>query len=117
MNDPKPTATITINGQQYTMTFDFNAMAIIQEETGKNPFGDELWQNLGPVETIAMLYGFLNTYHPDITKKWLRQNIHLGNMKEIIETMQEAWMKAIPETDETEETDQEEKKINHSSNG
>ncbi len=111
MTDIKPTAKIKINDQEYTMVFDMNAMAIIQEETGRNPFGEELWENLGPLETIAMLYGFLNSNHPDVTKKWLRKNIHIGNMKGIIESMQDAWIKAIPDEDEGDG----EKKINQSS--
>jgi len=112
MNSAKPTAKLTLMGKQYTMAFDFNAMAIIQEETGKNPFSEEIWNNLGPIEVIAMLYGFLNTYHPEMTKDWLRKNIHIGNMKDIIESMQEAWEKSIPDAE-----DDGEKKINPSSPG
>ena len=96
-NTPTPTATININGRDLTLTFDFNAMAIVQEETGRNPFGEEIWDDLGPIETIALLYGFLNSAHPDITKEWLRKNIHMGNMTSVIESMQTAWLESIPE--------------------
>ena len=99
MDNPKPTAEVKIGEKTYTMTFDFNAMAIIQEETGRNPFGSDLWNNLGPLEVIDVLYGFLNTQHPEIKKENLRKMIHIGNMKHIITVMQEAWEKAIPEDD------------------
>lgn len=107
MNEPTPTSKIEIGGQTYTLAFDFNAMAIIQEETGRNPFSQDFWKDIGPVELIALYYGALNTYQPTMTKQYLRQTMDLRKFDYYVEKMSEAAQKAMPENNQS----QEEKKI------
>jgi hypothetical protein len=98
-----PTSELELMGKRYVLCYDFNAMSIIQEETGRNPFGEDMWEDLGPKEIVAFLHGFLNTYHPELTKKDVGRMIHFNNAKYVMEQLMDAWDKAIPDKDEAQQ--------------
>jgi hypothetical protein len=97
MDTPTPTSKIEIAGKEYTLTFDFNAMAIIQEETGRNPFREDFWHDIGPLELLTMIYGMLNTHHPEVNKQSLRANLDMRQFEYYMGQVEEAAKKGMPE--------------------
>ena len=97
---------ININGAEYTLVMDFNAMIIIEEETGINPLNVD-FENLSPKWIAAMLYGALQTYQSNISLKDVKNMITFENLYEVVGGVSEAFRKAMPE----DKGEQSEKKI------
>lgn len=107
----KKTHKIKIGGADYTLCFNMNALSLIQEETGGNPYTDEFWDNMGPFEQSALLYGALNTYHPNLSMRDVKVMVGIDEIESVFNQVLDAWEKSQP--DEKEPTD-EQKKIQKS---
>lgn len=104
---------LNINGAEYTLVMDFNAMIVIEEETGINPLNVD-FENISPKWIAGMLYGSLQAYHSNITMKDVREMITFENLATIVEGVSQAFAKAMPEQ-ENENQKSSEKKIEKSS--
>ncbi len=102
---------IQIAGKEYTLTFDFNAMAIIQEDTGRNPFREDFWYDIGPLELVSIIYGMLNTKYPEIEKSFLRENLDLSEIEYYLSQATEAAEKSMPKKDKDAGSQSGEKKM------
>ena len=109
---------ITLKGEEYTLAYDMNAMWILEEEFGINPFGAEFYQYLfgkldengnlkegqtdesqgrilTPSEVIKMLYAFLNTHHEDLSKRDIAKLVSFAEFKDIFEHRRQIFINSI----------------------
>jgi hypothetical protein len=97
VNPALPKVPITLNGKQYRLVFDFNAIARVEELTGMNLFGSFDFTNLNASKFRAMLYASLLKENPAITLDEAGELINAKNLAEITIKMVEAWHGSRPE--------------------
>ena len=94
-DNPTPTITVRLSGNDYTLIFDMEAMKIAKKETGKNPLSEEFWDELVDPEVLtAFFYGLTRANHPDLTYEKIGKIIHLGNLEHAITKISEAYVEA-----------------------
>jgi hypothetical protein len=96
-NPALPKVSITLNGNDYVMEYDFNAICTAEELTGINMFGSFDFQRLSTVSFRAMLFATLLHNHPDMTLEQVGPLITAKSLPEITIKMVEAWHGSRPE--------------------
>jgi hypothetical protein len=79
------------------LLIDFNTLALIEEHTGKNALSQDLWENLSAGSMRVFLWACLVHEDPELTVEAVGTFIHIGNMAEISQKINEAFTKAMPE--------------------
>ena len=95
----RPTAPVVkiMLDRERTLRFDFNAFCAFEKQTGKSALSGEVWLKPDATTTRALLWAaFL---HEDSTLKVsdVGAMIHVGNLKEVTDKIQEAATAASPE--------------------
>jgi hypothetical protein len=76
-----PTAKIEIDGKEYTLMLDLNALIAFEEATGKSAeFLDA--KKISLKDMRALYWAALVGSHPEITQEDVGRLIHLGNMED-----------------------------------
>lgn len=79
------------------LLIDFNALAKIEEITGKNALSQDMWENLSANDLRIFLWACLTHEDESLTVTDVGKFIHFGNMAEISQKLNEAFHKAMPE--------------------
>jgi len=85
------------------LRFDFAAFMAFEKETGKNILQENVWGNITATDLVTLLWAALKHEDKDLTLEQVGSMIHLGNIKEITQKLQEAFEKAIPDVGGKEE--------------
>jgi len=87
-----------------SLYMDLNAMVKFEEATGKRIFDQELWVAISARDVRALLWACLLHEDPDLTVEQVGSMIDFSNMNDVIAKLQEAFMLALPNPDEQENT-------------
>ncbi len=96
-NPALPKVSITFDGKEFVLEYDFNAIAVAEEQTGINMFTTFDFQRLSATSFRAMLFASLIHNHPEITLEEVGTFITAKNLAEITIKMVEAWHGSRPE--------------------
>lgn len=101
MNDPTaPVTKLAINGTEYSLLFDFEAVAEAEEFTGR-PLLTGLRSKDITTPTIslvrAMLFACLHSQHPQITFDTAKSLVTRKNIAEVWGRVLEAWTASLAE--------------------
>jgi hypothetical protein len=96
-NPALPRVPITFNDKEYTLEYDFNAIAVAEEQSGINMFTTFDFQRLSTSNFRAMLFASLLKNHPEVTLEEAGSFIRAQNLAEITIKMVEAWHGSRPE--------------------
>jgi hypothetical protein len=94
-----PSVSFVVKGEKYNLCFDFNAVAIVYQQTGINLLDEGAVSNPNPVVIRALLYAALLKNHPDMTVDAAGSLITLHNVTEIMTAVGNAWEASNPEAD------------------
>lgn len=97
INPALPKVSITLNGKDFTLQYDFNAIARAEELIGINLFGTFDFTQLSVTKFRAMLFSSLLKNHPEITLEECGDLITAHTLAEITIKMVEAWHGSRPE--------------------
>lgn len=82
------------------LAFDFNALALVEEETGINALNGEAFQKQNATVLSALLWAALQKHHPEyagregleVVRTWL----DLGNVTAVLDALTEAFLATMP---------------------
>lgn len=92
-----PTVEITLGSKVYSLLFDFNAVAEVEERTGRNLMSKEGWDKLNGTTISIILWACLQFSHPEMTLVLTRRLMSTKNLNNVIEKVKEAWTLSKPE--------------------
>lgn len=92
-----PRVPITLNGNEYHLVYDFNAIARAEELSGLNLFGSFDFSRLTATKFRAMLFASLLKENSKITLEECGLFITARNLADITIKMVEAWHGSRPE--------------------
>src|SRR5437899_62731 len=91
-------ARIEIDGQAWSLTFDFNAIALAEAHTNVNLF--KALGNLGDLSASqfrGLVYAGLLKAHPELTAEQAGSLIRIDTMAPLQESLAEAYINSMPE--------------------
>lgn len=97
-----PDVSITVKGVEYHLVFDFNAIAQVEDLTGKSLLTVFSEGSLNASKIRALLYAALLSEHPDMTLEAAGKLVTLKNMNDIIEKIMAAWQASQAEAEDQE---------------
>ncbi len=77
------------------LKLDGNAFIGIEEQTGKNTFNGEIWQNMSTADIIIIIWQGLLWEDDKVTRDQVAGWYHAGVMTDWINAIQAAWVDAI----------------------
>lgn len=86
---------LELGGQEYSLIFDFNAIARAEKETGLNLLEAFNPEGMTATQFRAMLYASLLKAHPDITLEAAGDLVSLGGILRISKALGEAWSNSL----------------------
>jgi len=92
-----PTATVNIGGQDRTLRFDFNALALLEEKTGKSAFDQATFQNVKASDLRALIWAGILHELPDVKMEEVGSWLHPGNVREVSEAIGKAFGNDVKE--------------------
>ena len=101
-NPALPRVTVNLNGNDYVLEYDFNAIAVAEELTGLNLFSTFDFKGLNVVKFRAMLFASLLKNHPKITLQEAGSFVTAYTLGAITLGLVEAWTGSRPEVKEDE---------------
>lgn len=105
-NPVQPTTPLVINGLEFELLFDLEAVALAEELTDR-PLLTGLRQRDIATPTLplvrAMLFSCIHTKHPDLTFDYVRTLVTRKNLAEIWGAVLVAWTKEFAEPDAAED--------------
>ena len=82
-----PSIKITLDKERH-LRLDFNAISLVEETLGvKFP---EIQDNVGVRDLRAIMWAGLRHEDPDLTIEQVGSMLHMGNMQEVFQTIQDA---------------------------
>lgn len=78
------------------LLLNFNAMALFEEQTGKNILASDVMENPSARDIRALLWACLVHEDPELTVEQVGAMIHMGNIRDISQAIAAAWKKALP---------------------
>lgn len=95
----EPVHTVKLDGREYRVRYDFNALAVFHEITGVNLLHGWPGAMFGPREVAAFLFCGLLHHNPDVDYKWCLGLLNMDNYEEILAVhLKPALSSAMPET-------------------
>ena len=101
-NPALPRVPITLNGEEFVLQYDFNAIAVAEELTGLNLFSTFDFTHLSVTKFRAMLFATLLHNHPNMTLEKAGSFVNAFTLADITVKMVEAWHASRPEVKEAE---------------
>lgn len=86
-----PTVELELAGTTYKLLFDFNAVAEVEERTGRNLMSAEGWANLNGSTISILLWACLQANHSEMTLRKVRALMNTRNLRIVNTRIQEAW--------------------------
>ncbi len=84
----------------FRLSFDFNAFAVIQDKTGVNMAGENVWAELNPVTLSVMFWASLHALQPEFASDEglcvVRSYMDVGNQDQIAEALFDAHAACLP---------------------
>lgn len=77
------------------LKIDFNALALIEEKGGRSMMSREAWNNLRTRDVRTLLFAALRHEDPDLSEKKVGAFLHMGNMKDVLGLLTQAWFLAF----------------------
>ena len=94
-------AKLKIDGNTYSLTFDFNALALAESMTGLNLMQAlRSLDNLSVSQTRGLLYASLQKSHPKMTVSEVGGLLNFKTIPLITDALSEAIISSLPETEE-----------------
>jgi len=81
------------------LRLDLNAMALIEERTGKNVFKAEFWQGITAADLRICLWACLVHEDSELTPEQVGAMIHPGNINEVSQALLKTVSASLPERD------------------
>lgn len=106
-----PEGTIMLPDGEYTIRIDFNALAEVEEITGKNMMDASAFQSLSAKGIRTILWVFIKQRHPEVTIEKVGANLSMGNMAYVLQTITKVWLKAMPKKEDTDQPKEGEAKV------
>lgn len=101
-NGALPRVPVIVEGHEYFLEYDFNAIAKAEEMTGLNLFSSFDFTHLSVTKFRAMLYASLLKAQPDITVEEAGHLVTYKTLAMLTIKMVEAWHGSRPEVKEDE---------------
>jgi hypothetical protein len=95
-----PTCELSIGGKKFQLIFDFNAVAEVEERTGRNLMTKDGWDKLNGTTISILLWACLQANHPDVTLLAVRKLMNSKNLTQVTDKIKEAWL--LSKADEVE---------------
>lgn len=89
-----PAVTLKIDGVEYHPVFDFNAIALVEQQTGINLL-KSIVQDISAVHLRALLWASLLREHPEMTIEQTGELITMYNLAEVHSAMIAAWFGSV----------------------
>jgi hypothetical protein len=102
---PVGTIMLPIKGE-LRLRVDFNALAEIEEVTGRNMMEPTAFQNLSAKTIRTILWICIRQEHAEITEAEIGKEISLGNLAYVLKTITQTWMKAMPKKEDVGKKDE-----------
>lgn len=82
------------------LKMDLNALATLEEHTGKNVFAVDFgFDNLSAIDLRVLLWVCLRHEDPDLTKEHVGEMVHPANFLLVSKKLAELWQKSMPDDD------------------
>lgn len=94
-----PVITLSLGGKTRNLKFDFNALAAMEQATGKSFTDATLWTKIGAGSLRTMLWAALLHESPDLTEKEVGTWVSMGNLKEVMDAVSKAMTLSLAEID------------------
>ena|SRR5450631_1424828 len=107
-NPTKPTVTLTVEGTDYELAFDFESIALAEEVTGRPLITGLRGKDIiAPTVSLvrAMLYATLHSYDASVTFDAAKAMVTRKTLGSIWNKVLEAWSLGIVDDDEDEAED------------
>lgn len=79
------------------LKYDFNALELIEEHTGKNPLAKDAWTDMGPKQVKVFVWAGLIHEDEALTQKEVGAMLSIGNMEYVMGQIAVAWGVSMPE--------------------
>lgn len=86
-----PFTFVTLGDQKLGLRIDFNALCSLEASGGTTSISADMFKNLKMKQVRAMLTAALQAALPGITEAQVGAMIHMGNLKETVQALGEAW--------------------------
>lgn len=96
-----PTIPLEIGGKTRGLKYDFNALALVEEKTGKSALSGDIFQNLRATDLRFFIWAGLVHEQPDLMVEEVGSWIHMGNLPKITECIAQAFSAAMPKKDDS----------------
>jgi hypothetical protein len=92
-----PPVLITLGGRELKLVFDFNAVAFVEEQTGRNLLDESGWQKINGSALSIVLWAAALKEQPELTLKEVRSLMRGNQVPLVSSKVLEAWTLSKPE--------------------
>jgi hypothetical protein len=96
-------AKLELSGEEYSLVFDFNAIATAEQVAKVNLLESFYFQNMTAAQFRGMFYAALRKAHPEISLQQAGDLITVKTLPVIQEALLKAWQNSITGTDHEDE--------------
>jgi len=111
-----PTVEIVLDKPRH-LRLDFAAFMAYEKETGRSVFSFQDTGNTDATSLVTLLWAALKHEDDKLTIEDVAKMVHIGNVQEISQKLNEAFSKVLPQEESQEESDDAQKKAEQSRDG
>ena len=105
-----PRVPLEVNGKEYFLVFDFNAIVAAEQLTGMNLLTSLDFSQLSATTLRALLYAALLRVQPDMTLEAAGSLLRIGTVAKVMKALGEAFAESHAEPDDEPKNDQQPEK-------
>lgn len=79
------------------LRYDFNALRLIESETGKNMLDQSSWASMNATEVVVLIWAGLKWEAKELTLDDVGAMLHPGNLEGLMAKIEKAWSTSMPE--------------------
>lgn len=91
-----PPVELRLGGKTRYLKIDFNALASMEEKSGKSVMDFGTWKNMTLRDVRLMVWAAMLFSEPSITEEEVGKMIHPGNLAKVMTVVVETWKRSIP---------------------
>jgi hypothetical protein len=95
-----PAVPITLGGRELKLVFDFNAVALVEEQTGRNLLDESGWLKINGSALSIILWAAALKEQPELTLKDVRGLMRGNQVPLVSQKVLEAWTLSKPKPEE-----------------
>ena len=107
-NPAAPKVTIELDGKEYTLIMDMNAMTEFEEETGKQIHA--IGQDMSMKDFRALVWACLLHSNPEMTPQDVGKLIHIKNMMSVANKVGALYSESMPEGEDVPDVEEKDTK-------